>query len=154
LTTPASAAPIYDPRGQQLPNLNAMGASSTVKDLFIEVGHAHLPGHDALKLMGDAFADAPSGRVNLHFDVGATYPAGDPLNPAKNADGYLVPRGLARGGEGIRELVTQCAPGAARPSPAPCTTCTWRSPRRTKAPSPTSTALPASPTPRGAARCR
>ena len=132
----ASAAPIYDPRGQQLPNLNAMGASSTVKDVFIEVGymhtdengdgvpddasyggvvkqgHAHLPGHDALKLMGDAFANAPSGRVNLHFDVGATYPAGDPVDPAKNADAYLVRRDLARGGEGIRESVTQCAPGA------------------------------------------
>ncbi len=141
-----STAPILDPYGHALPNLAAMGAHKDVKDVFIEVGymetsyvdadndgvpdptlygvvakpaHSHMPGHQALKLMGDAFATAPTGRINVHFDVGPDYPPGDLLDRSKNAEAYLVredegalPRTKARGGEALNESVTQCAPGA------------------------------------------
>ena len=67
---------LVDPNGQPLPNLKAMGASKDFKDLFIEIGymetldpttyggvpkpaHSHLPAPAALKLVGDAFANAP-----------------------------------------------------------------------------------------------
>ncbi len=131
-----STAPLYDPFGRQLPNLAAMGAHKDVKDVFVELGymqtndidsdgvpdpmsyggvvrpgHSHRPGHQALKLMGDAFATAPTGRINLHFDVGPGYPAGDLDDLSKNAEAYLVPRPLARGGDVLNESVTQCVPG-------------------------------------------
>ncbi len=120
----SSETPILDPTGQALPNLKAMGADAYAKDLFVEIGymktdtdatyggvpkpaHSHLPTHAALKLVGDAFANAPTGRINVHFDVGDSYPPGD-------ADPYIIPRGagLARGGEAIDEAATVCSRGA------------------------------------------
>ncbi len=121
-----SATPPADPYGRPRPNLAAMGASPLQPDVFIEVGyftaaqpttyggvlkpaHSHLPTHEALKLVGDMFAAAPTGRVNVHFDVGAAYPAGA-------ADPYIIRgAGLARGGEAIAESVTVCAPAAGAP---------------------------------------
>ena len=70
---------MLDPNGMPLPNLAAMGAQPDRKDLFIELGymktgraddvrrrqtkpaHSHLPSHAALKLVGDMFANAPTG---------------------------------------------------------------------------------------------
>ena len=105
---------VTDPNGQQLPDLHAMGASSTVKDLFVEIGfmqttaldnpwpvgsgvdpHSHLPTYAALKMIGDAYKNAPvdpiSGPgpqqyrgIKVHFDVGNLYQ--DHL-----ADGYVIP---------------------------------------------------------------
>ena len=117
---------LVDPNGQPLPNLAAMGADPTQKDLFIEIGymqtdaetsygdvpkpaHSHLPTHAALKLVGDAFANAPTGRINVHFDAGNAYPSG-------GADPYIIRdqvqgQGLARGGEAIDEMDTVCPPG-------------------------------------------
>jgi hypothetical protein len=86
-----STSPILDPNGQPLPILrwpdgpSGAGASSTAKDLFVEIGymktdadtsyggvvkpaHTHLPTPEALKLMGDAFRDAPT-PINVHFDI-------------------------------------------------------------------------------------
>jgi hypothetical protein len=120
----SSATPILDPTGQPLPDLRAMGADPGQKDLFVEINymyaenalaygdvtkpaHTHLPSHAALKLVGDTFADAPTGRINVHFDVGETYPPGE-------ADPYIIRgAGLARGGEAVNELETVCtrAPG-------------------------------------------
>ena len=115
----SSTVPILDPKGQALPNLAAMGANPNQKDLFIEIGymktdapssyggvskpaHSHLPSPAALKLMGDAFANAPTGRINVHFDVGSAYPFSD-------AEPYIIRGpGLARGGEAINEAMTQC----------------------------------------------
>ena len=114
---------LVDPNGQPLPNLAAMGANQTQKDLFIEIGymetlapttyggvpkpaHSHLPTPAALKLMGDAFVKEG---INVHFDVGNAYPSGD-------ADSYIIRdqvqgQGLARGGEAIDEMDTVCLPG-------------------------------------------
>lgn len=120
----SSTTPILDPLGQPLPDLRAMGADPNQKDLFVEINymyaesalsyggtakpaHSHLPPHAALKQAGDAFANAPTGRINVHFDVGDTYPPGE-------ADPYIIRgAGLARGGEAINELETVCtrAPG-------------------------------------------
>ena len=136
----SSETPILDPHGQALPNFKAMGADPTHKDVFIELGymhtvddpdpsigppsyggvakpaHTHLPSHEALKLMGDAFATAPvenpDGQpgIAVHIDAGESYPPGD-------ADPYLIRgAGLARGGEAINELTTICAPGATDPA--------------------------------------
>ncbi|MCU0250441.1 MAG: hypothetical protein MUE61_09545 [Vicinamibacterales bacterium] len=114
----SSTTTLYDPNGQPLPNLAAMGANKDVKDLFIEIGymkidaetsyggvlkpaHTHLPTPAALKLMGDAFAKE---LINVHFDVGGGYSAGE-------ASAYVIPAGLARGGEAIDETATVCPPG-------------------------------------------
>ena len=108
---------LVDPNGMPLPALGDLGATPDAKDLFVEIGymssggdtgHTHLPGHAALKLVGDAFKNAPDEPINVHFDVGPDYPAGD-------ADEYIVPRTLARGGEAIDEQVTVCTRGAADP---------------------------------------
>ncbi len=134
----SSLTPITDPEGQPLPLLSAMGASPSRKDIFVELGymkttadtayggvvkpaHTHLPTHEALKLVGDAFKNAPvvnpdgSTGITMHFDVGAGYPAGDPTDPSKNADEYIVPPGLARGGEAIDEMKTVCVRGPSDP---------------------------------------
>ena len=113
-----STTTLYDPNGQPLPNLKAMGASKDVKDLFIEIGymktdaetsyggvpkpaHTHLPTPAALRLIGDAFAKE---LINVHFDVGGGYSAGE-------ASAYVIPAGLARGGEAIDEQATVCPSG-------------------------------------------
>jgi VCBS repeat-containing protein len=127
-----SDAPILDPQGQALPNLEAMGALPDRKDVFIEVGymqtglsastltsysyggqakpaHSHRPSPDALKQIGDAFANAPTGAIAVHFDVGDDY-------PHSPADPYVIRgAGLARGGEAIDEAMTQCTPAAGDP---------------------------------------
>jgi VCBS repeat-containing protein len=126
-----STSPILDPDGQPLPNLNAMGASSQKKDLFMELGsmktdgdtayggvvkpaHTHLPAPPAIKLMGDAFKNAPvvnpdgSTGITLHVDAGSSYPSG--------ADEYMIRgAGLARGGEAISEASTVCSRSATDP---------------------------------------
>jgi hypothetical protein len=99
------------PTGEPLPDLHAMGASSMVKDLFVEIGfmasdgytggqgvvpaHSHLPTPAALKMVGDAFRSAPD-PIHVHFDVGNHYQSGE-------AGPYIVPGSLARGGESILE---------------------------------------------------
>ena len=84
------------PEGQPLPNLNQMGASSSRRDLFVEInamwappgtpygsvdapfnttvsqvididGHNHLPAPEVLKMVGDAYA---ANGITPHFDVG------------------------------------------------------------------------------------
>jgi len=89
---------LASPAGTPLPNLNKMGASSSHKDLFIEVnamwapagtsygsaaapysssvttltdlaGHNHMPTPDVLKMVGDAYA---AHGISTHFDVGNT----------------------------------------------------------------------------------
>lgn len=122
----SSPTPLADPFGRPLPHLAAMGASPIAKDIFIEVGyltaatplayggvvkpaHSHLPSPEALRLVGDMFAAAPTGPINAHFDVGGAYPAGV-------ADPYVIRgAGLARGGEAIDEAVTVCAPTPGAP---------------------------------------
>jgi hypothetical protein len=115
-----------DPFGQLLPDLHAMGASPTHQDLFVEIGymttggyfggqgnvpaHSHRPNPGALKLVGDAFWNAPvmnldgTTGIQVHFDVGNNYPT------YSGADAYAerymirdtIP-GLARGGESLAE---------------------------------------------------
>lgn len=115
----SSSTTLKDPNGVDLPNLKAMGASPTVKDLFIQIDfmtssgydtplgpvgpHSHLPSKVALDRVGDAFKNAPAapngpGPINVHFDVGANY-QGDP---------YVIPAAYARGGKAIPE--TACDP--------------------------------------------
>jgi hypothetical protein len=117
-----SVSGLVDPNGQPLPDLKAMGASPTVKDLFVEIdymtttgyqsppgfvvaAHNHLPDRAALDRVGDAFKNAPvppngPGPINVHFDVGNNYQGlGDP---------YIIPAALARGGDAIVE--TACNP--------------------------------------------
>ncbi len=116
-----TTAGLVDPLGRPLPLLGAMGAEPDRRDLFVEIGymdtaattyggvaapaHTHLPGPAALKLMGDAFATAPTGPIAVHFDVGPGYAAGD-------AAPYVIPPAYARGGEAISEQATVCPPGA------------------------------------------
>ena len=93
-----------------------MGANPNAKDIFVEIGylatdgfgtpnapaityggvpkppHTHLPTKTALNLVGDAFKNAPV-PINIHFDVGNRY----------QDSPYVIPAGLARGGEGIVE---------------------------------------------------
>ena len=120
-----SPAPPSDPYGQPLPNLYAMGARDNHKDIFIELGymktedqtiygggaakdpHTHLPTPAAIKLMGDAFKNAPvpnpdgGNGIKLHVDVGANqeYQTGE-------VSQYIVPEALARGGEALDESIT------------------------------------------------
>ena len=131
--TPGSL--LQDPNGQPLPILGDMGADPMHKDVFIEIGymdmqdadliapgiqlpryggvekpvHSHLPTPAAIKLMGDAFLNAPvvnpdgfSG-IKLHVDAGDLYPSGE-------ADAYIIrdlgTLDLARGGEALPESIT------------------------------------------------
>ena len=92
--TATKVAPVKDPYGQDLPYLGDMLANPNRKDVFIEIGymktdvatsygggpakdpHSHLPTPAAIKLMGDAFSNAPVYNVDgtrgirLHVDVG------------------------------------------------------------------------------------
>ena len=137
----SSTDTLYDPNNQPLPNLKAMGANKHVKDIFVEIGymktepyenpaqgmvdaHDHLPAELAVTMVGDAFKNAPVKNpdktcgllsqlpcgptgIKVHFDVGNNYQA----NP------YVIPwspgpSSLARGGEFIDEMDTQCGPAA------------------------------------------
>ena len=131
---------LVDPNGRPLPNLAAMGADPGQKDLFIEIGymradndsagnpptyggvpkpaHSHLPAPAALKLVGDAFWNAPEGsRIKVHFDVGDPEEYHSlPGYSSSEADLYIIGTGttddgLARGGEAIDEMDTVCPPG-------------------------------------------
>jgi VCBS repeat-containing protein len=129
----SSDAPLLDPNGQPLPLLKAMGADPYVQDIFVEVGymyteddpspdigpptyggvakpaHTHQPPHETVKLLGDTFANAPTGPIRLHVDLGDSYPHGE-------ADEYIIRGpGLARGGEAINELATVCTRGPTDP---------------------------------------
>ena len=93
----AAGGPLKDPNDQELPDLYAMGARSTHKDIFVEVnttwaapgtewgsaaapysatqvtktdpdGHHHLPTPEVLKRIGDRYARKPG--ITAHFDVG------------------------------------------------------------------------------------
>ena len=82
-------------------------------------GHNHLPTPAVLKLAGDAFKSAPVGNpdgtagIRAHFDAGPAYHSVDATAYAStDADEYLVPSILARGGESIVE--TACVPSATR----------------------------------------
>jgi hypothetical protein len=128
-----SAATLFDPNNQPLPNLSQMGADKNHKDLFVEFGHmfavagttyggVEKPAHThqlspaALKQMGDAFKNAPVHNPNaidgikVHFDLGDSYPAGA-------ADEYIIHgAGLARGGDKpINEMDMVCTRGQADP---------------------------------------
>jgi VCBS repeat-containing protein len=129
----SSDPPVTDPNGEPLPNLKAMGADPYVRDLYVEIGymyteddpspdigpptyggiekpaHSHRPPHASIKLVGDALANAPTGTVRLHVDLGDSYPSGE-------ADQYIIRGpGLARGGEAINELATVCVRAATDP---------------------------------------
>ncbi len=125
----SSSTPVLDPRGRPLPLLSTMGADPNRKDLFIEAGymqadagtayggvakpaHSHAPTHEALKLVGDAFKNAPV-PIAVHFDMGNAYPSPAPDGPS--AEEYLIRGTQARGGEAISELATVCTPGATAP---------------------------------------
>jgi Bacterial Ig domain len=147
-----ASAGLKDPDGQDLPNLNAMGASSRASfpngplhpDIFVEfnamwaaagtsygstsapfssttptiidaVGHHHIPTPEVLKMLGDAYA---ARGITPHFDVGditsyhslGVVPHTDWVDDytSLEADPYLVPSHLARGGEIVRERA--CVP--------------------------------------------
>ncbi len=108
--------------------------SSKVSQVTDSQGHTHMPTPEVLKIAGDALRGAPYGNadgspgITAHFDVGdwARYKVpGTPFNSAQ-ADQYLVPSGLARGGELIQEqpctltgTVTTTSTGAQQPF-TPC----------------------------------
>jgi hypothetical protein len=96
-----------------------MGASKDRKDLFVELGymqaadgttyggvakpgHAHLPDESALNAVGEAFKQRA---IDVHFDVGDRF----------QDSPYVIRADRARGGEGIDEMSTVCARGAADP---------------------------------------
>src|SRR5688572_13087985 len=108
-----------------------MGATVNGRDVFVEVGyfktdvattygtvtkdaHTHQPTHESLRLVGDSFAKEG---IQIHFDMGDAYPLGDALDPSKNAEIYLVPRGtgFARGGEAIDELTSSLCTSSGAP---------------------------------------
>jgi hypothetical protein len=133
-----STSPLSDPNGQPLPLLSAMVPPDPVyplasrhKDAFIELGymktdvetsyggvekpaHTHLPTSAAIKLMGDAFKNAPvanpdgSTGIRLHVDAGAAYPSGP-------GDQYVIRGAGARGGEAVDEASTVCSRAATDP---------------------------------------
>ena len=127
-----ASSPVLDPNGQPLPPLADMFANYLRRDIFVEIGfmdtttdlsyngvvkpqHSHEPDHATIKLIGDMYWNAPvmnvdgSFGISLHVDAGSGYPSGV-------ADGYIVPRHLARGGESINEAdTTQCSRGPLDP---------------------------------------
>lgn len=122
-------APLTDPGGEPLPLLGQMGADPNRKDLFIETAymhtdadtayggvvkpaHSHQLTHEALKLVGDAFKNAPE-PVAVHFDMGAAYPG--PGADGISAEEYIIRGAHARGGESVHELTTVCERGELDP---------------------------------------
>jgi hypothetical protein len=123
----SSETQLFDPKGNPLPNLKAMGANAYVKDIFAEIGylktdmaltyggvqkpaHSHLPTYEALRLVANALAGGPpSTAIKIHFDVGNNYQ--DSL-----ADGFIIPAEFARGGEFLFEQAcSQSEPGCQYP---------------------------------------
>jgi len=127
----SSLSTLYDPVGNALPNLAAMGAHADRKDIFVEIGymatsattyggvgkpaHTHAPTEAAVEKIGKMFLDAPvinpngSRGIDLHLDLGPNYPRTAATSP------YLVPVTEARGGEAFNEADTVCT----RPANAP-----------------------------------
>ncbi len=131
-----TSPPPLDPNGNALPDLGAMGASPFHKDVFVQIGymdaaegtmyggtpkpkHTHRPGQDALRMAAEAFDSAPVANpdsttgIRVHFDIGDEY-QGAP---------YIIPAGLARGGQSISE--TKACPDPANPDtgkPVECAT--------------------------------
>jgi hypothetical protein len=127
----SSTTPIFDPNGQALPNLKAMGADPDHKDVFIELAyapgmirscgrspsyggvpkpaHSHLPSHAALKLVGDARDCARCQSRWAPWDRSA-HRRGPQLPGRRSRSASFAARAV-RGGEAINELVTVCARG-------------------------------------------
>jgi hypothetical protein len=126
----SSQTTLYDPNGEPLPNLYGI-ANPNRKDIFVEVNyfettgpqtyngvqkpqHTHRPTPEALRKVGEAFAQAPvtnpdsSTGISVHFDVGNGYPNGV-------ADPYVLRGALARGGEVVDETTTACTRGVNDP---------------------------------------
>ena len=107
----AGTLPWINAKGQPLPDLHAMGASPTHKDIFVEIGamrsidgwnpattgqtptpgpHTHLPSPAVLKMVGDSFKNSPVANldnitgIKIHFDVGSGYPT------PSEADDYVI----------------------------------------------------------------
>ena len=119
-----------NPAGLPYPNINAMGAKSGQRDLFVEVGamrsngwtpstsgqdpapgaHDHMPSEAVLKAVGSGLLNPPQGRspIYAHFDVGNR----GYVSPQENPH-LFVPAELARGGEQIdeKECVEDDNPG-------------------------------------------
>src|SRR5699024_8493832 len=74
------------------------------------VGHNHLPAPPVIKLIGDAFKNAPvvnldgSTGIQLHVDVGPNYHALGGGYASNEANDYIIPATHARGGESILEV--------------------------------------------------
>ena len=76
-------------------------------------GHRHMPLPAVLKKIGDTLANPPAGHlpIAVHFDVGPNYhqlvdpDVPGPTSPyaSTEADAYIIPANLARGGEEIKE---------------------------------------------------
>ena len=92
--------------------------NATTPSVTDPVGHDHMPTPAVLKMLGDAFANSPASNpdgvpgISVHFDVGPGYHAIGPAYQSAEADAYIIPPALARGGEAILETV--CGPGAHR----------------------------------------
>src|SRR5688572_8456539 len=105
-TTYGSLAAPYDGR-----DVNPVDGNPDVVAKSDALGHNHLPTPYALKLVGDAFA---ARNIRVHFDVGdwgAYHDLGVVTRPdfiddytSTEADSYLIPAALARGGEMITEV--------------------------------------------------
>src|SRR4030095_6220001 len=103
--------------GDPCVNLPAMGASSSQKDIFLEIDwmhgtsggdHLHIPKLAALNAIGATFS--PHG-IKLHFDVGNNYQtSGSP---------YVIPTAYAQGGEVIEESTLLC-PNSVVTDPSLC----------------------------------
>jgi hypothetical protein len=126
---------LKEPDDTPLPDLHAMGASKFHKDLFVEagamqaaagttygagaaletdsVGHNHLPTPAVIKLLGDAYKNAPYGNadgstgIHLHMDVGSGYHLLGADYASTEADEYIISGGS--GGELIQEVACDVA---------------------------------------------
>jgi hypothetical protein len=129
-----SAWPLKDPAGNSLPDLQAMGASPRVQDVFVQIdymrvqgNHSHLPSQAVLGSVATAFrnaaprpslvgkglcaANASRGQcpINIHFDIGGNFQL-----PATCATNWtpacaFVPATVAKGGNAIDERVCEGA---------------------------------------------
>ena len=109
------------------------GASSTVKDMFVEVDylsnldgtagsylHSHLPKQAALDKVGDAFNAAG---IKVHFDVGNNYQTAMAGGPSKSCGGgaqcdpYIISKPAGTGGNAVSETSVLCTSGTDCPFP-------------------------------------
>lgn len=124
-----SSWPLTDPRGEKLPNLQAMAASPTVQDVFVQLdymkgadGHTHLPKRSTLLSVASALRNAaprpflveqklckvddPRGAcpINVHFDVGSRYAPTGACTPGSTSCEF-VPAPHAVGGYEFPEQI-------------------------------------------------